>query len=69
MATPSELTSDGLLLAYYGNIKQQRELRARQKELEIELEKRYGLLSDKFKRGEIDIKEGTDGEHTVAESV
>jgi hypothetical protein len=62
MATPSELSSDGLLLAYYGNIKQQRELRARQKELETELEKRYGLLSDKFKRGEIDIKEGTTGE-------
>ena len=58
MATPSELTSDGLLLAYYGNIKQSRELRARQRELENELEKRYGLLSDKFKRGEIDIKEG-----------
>ena len=57
MATPSELTSDGLLLAYYGNIKQLRELRARQRELEDELEKRYGLLSGKFKRGEIDIKQ------------
>jgi hypothetical protein len=61
MATPSELTSDGLLLAYYGNIKQLRELRARQRELEDELEKRYGLLSDKFKRGEIDIKQEIEG--------
>jgi hypothetical protein len=61
VATPNELTSDGLLLAYYGNIKQLRELRARQRELEDELEKRYGLLSDKFKRGEIDIKQEIEG--------
>jgi hypothetical protein len=58
---PSELTSDGLLLAYYGNIKQQKELRARQKELETELEKRYGLLSDKFKRGDMEIKQEIEG--------
>ena len=65
MATPSELTSDGLLLAYYGNIKQLRELRARQRELEDELGKRYGLLSDKFKRGDMGIKQeggAADGE-------
>lgn len=61
MVTPEELTSDGLLLAYYGNIKQQRELRARQKELELELEKRYGLLSDKFRRGDIEIKQDFEG--------
>jgi hypothetical protein len=64
---PSELTSDGLLLAYYGNIKQQRELRARQKELETELEKRYGLLSDKFKRGDMEIKEGATSEQSIQE--
>jgi hypothetical protein len=68
MATPSELNSDGLLLAYYGNIKQLRELRARQRELEDELEKRYGLLKDQFKRGDIDIKQGgADGEQSIQE--
>jgi len=67
MGTSSELTSDGLLLAYYGNIKQQRELRARQKELEAELEKRYSLLSDRFKRGVIEVKQerGVDSEQSI----
>jgi hypothetical protein len=61
MAQPSELNSDGLLIAYYSNIKRQRELRAEQKALEAELEARYGLLMDKYRRGDIEIIQENEG--------
>lgn len=57
MATPSELTNDGLMFAYFNNIDHQKALRARQKELEDEIHKRLPVLADKYKRGELEIKQ------------
>jgi hypothetical protein len=65
MAAMSELTTDGLLMAIGLNLKRQRELRGEHKQLEEELERRYILTQDKYRRGEIEIKqEGviTDGD-------
>jgi hypothetical protein len=58
MPQPSELTTDGLLMAIGLNLKRQRELRAEHKQLEDELERRYNLTQDRFRRGEIEITEG-----------
>jgi hypothetical protein len=62
MATLTELSETGLLIAYYLNIKQQRELRAKQREIEEHMEQRYAGLLDKFKRGELEIFEKGGGE-------